>query len=311
MVINYAPYSYQEINEVDGTYTPSETHDADDYTYWYWFRSLFQRAASTLEFDFPSKFTAEEKDFFYYCLLKYGFVCVFNSEKFGLSFNPCTLYGFDLYYQPTNAIVTNPALTESLDLKLHANCELIKLTPDYLGIFDVIDYYAVKLANMSCSIDMTVENSKTAFVLAGKTKSAIATLKKIVDKISKGITTIVADARVTNPREDVEPFTWLTRNAKDSYVGTDLLQDMQTILNMFDREIGIPTIPYQKKERMVEFESKSAMIDSSSRLSTWIRTLEASLESVNIMFSTDFNVKARIDLDSLMSVQSEGGEVSE
>lgn len=311
MVINYAPYSYQELNAIDGTYTPSEIHDADDYTYWYWFRSLFQRAASTLEFDFPEKFTAEEKDFFYYCLLKYGFVCVFNSDKFGLSFNPCTVYGFDLYYQPTNAIVTNPALTESLDLKIHEECELIKLTPDYLGIFDVIDYYAVKLSNMSCSIDMTVENSKTAFVLAGKTKSAIQTLKKIVDKISKGITTIVADARVTNPREDVEPFTWLTRNAKDSYVGTDLLQDMQTVLNMFDREIGIPTIPYQKKERMVEFESKSAMIDSSSRLSTWIRTLEASLQSVNKMFGTDFNIEARIDLDSLMSVQSEGGEVSE
>lgn len=311
MVINYAPYSYQELNAIDGTYTPSEIHDADDYTYWYWFRSLFQRAASTLEFDFPEKFTAEEKDFFYYCLLKYGFVCVFNSDSFGLSFNPCTVYGFDLYYQPTNAIVTNPALTESLDLKIHEECELIKLTPDYLGIFDVIDYYAVKLSNMSCSIDMTVENSKTAFVLAGKTKSAIQTLKKIVDKISKGITTIVADARVTNPREDVEPFTWLTRNAKDSYVGTDLLQDMQTVLNMFDREIGIPTIPYQKKERMVEFESKSAMIDSSSRLSTWIRTLEASLQSVNKMFGTDFNVEARIDLDSLMSVQSEGGEVSE
>lgn len=311
MVINYAPYSYQELNAIDGTYTPSEIHDADDYTYWYWFRSLFQRAASTLEFDFPKKFTAEEKDFFYYCLLKYGFVCVFNSETFGLSFNPCTVYGFDLYYQPTNAIVTNPALTESLDLKIHEECELIKLTPDYLGIFDVIDYYAVKLSNMSCSIDMTVENSKTAFVLAGKTKSAIQTLKKIVDKISKGITTIVADARVTNPREDIEPFTWLTRNAKDSYVGTDLLQDMQTVLNMFDREIGIPTIPYQKKERMVEFESKSAMIDSSSRLSTWIRTLEASLQSVNKMFGTDFNVEARIDLDSLMSVQSEGGEVSE
>lgn len=311
MVINYAPYSYQEINAIDGTYTPSETHDADDYTYWYWFRSLFQRAASTLEFEFPEKFTAEEKDFFYYCLLKYGFVCVFNSENFGLSFNPCTVYGFDLYYQPTNAIVTNPAITESLDMKIHEECELIKLTPDYLGVFDVIDYYATKLSNMSCSIDMTVENSKTAFVLAGKTKSAISTLKKIVDKISKGITTIVADARVTNPHEDVEPFTWLTRNAKDSYVGTDLLQDMQTILNMFDREIGIPTIPYQKKERMVEFESKSAMIDSSSRLSTWIRTLEASLQSVNAMFGTSFSVEARIDLDSLMSVQSEGGEVSE
>lgn len=312
-MLNYAPYSYQELNLMNGTYTPSEIHSADDYTYWYWFRCLFQRATSILDFEFPEelKLKAEDIDFFYYCLFKYGFVVFFKSNIFGLCFQPATLNGFDFYYQPTEAIVTNPALIESLELKIHKNCELLKLSPDYLGVFDIIDFYAKKLANMSCSLDMTVENSKTAFVLTGKTKSAIQTLKKIADKISQGITTIVFDSRVVDTKEDVQPFTWLTRNAKDSYVGNLLLQDMQTVLNMFDREIGIPTIPYEKKERMVDFESKSAIIDSSSRLATWIKSIENSIDDINAMFDINITFDARIDnLESLLNLNT-GGNANE
>ena len=310
MGINYAPYSYSELNLVDGTYSPSEVHNVDDYTYWYWFRSLYQRAASTLDFQLPDEWTAEAKDFFVYCLMKYGKVAVFESAQFGLSFNPCTLFGFDLYYQPTDALITNPALNDSLELKLHKDCELIKLTPDYLGIFDIIDFYAQKIANASTSVDMTLENSKLAFIVAGKTKSAINTLKKVFDKISKGITSIVFDGRCVDSKADIEPITWLTRDVKSSYIGTDLIQDTQTILNMFDREIGIPTVPYQKKERMVEYESKSAMLDSSSRLATWLNSLESSIEAVNNMFGLSISVEARINEDDFEPAV-EGGDSDE
>lgn len=310
-MFKFAPYGYEDLNLVDGTYFPSEVHNEDDYTYWYWFRSLFQRASSTLEFNLPDSWTAEAKDFFYYCLFKYGFVAVFNDDTQGLIFQPCNLYGFDVYYQPTNAIVTNPALESSIDLTLHQDCELIKLTPDYLGIWDIINFYAEKLANMSCSIDMNVENSKTAFVLSGKTKSARETLKKIFDKISHGVATIIFDSTCVNPKGDIEPFTWLTRNVKDSYVGNQLLQDMQTILNMFDREVGIPTIPYEKKERMVDFESRSAIIDASSRLATWQESLQESIDKVNVMFNLSISFDSRIDnLDSILQVE-DGGDINE
>lgn len=308
-MFNFIPYGYDELNLIEGTYTPSETKNRDNFAYHYWLRSLFQRASSTLEFTLPDNWSAEAKQFFIYCILRFGYVVVFDNSKngTGISFQPCTLYGYDLYYQPTNAIVSNPKL--SADFTLHKDAELIKLTPDYLGIWDILDYYAVKLANISCSIDMTLENSKVAFVFAGKTKSARETIKKIFDKISKGQTCVATDSTVASPNGDIEPFTWLTRNVKDSYIGGQLLQDAQTILNMFDREIGIPTIPYQKKERMVEFESESALLDASSRLSVWIESLEDSIANVNAMFDTSISVEARIDLDSLNIL--EGGEGNE
>ena len=111
MGFNYAPYGYEEINVYAGTFTPSEIHNRDNYTYWYWFRALFQRAASTIKFDLPSNWSEETQEFFKYCLFVNGFVAIFDSNKFGLSFQPCTLYGYDFYYQPTNALITNPAIT--------------------------------------------------------------------------------------------------------------------------------------------------------------------------------------------------------
>lgn len=63
-----------------------------------------------------------------------------------------------------------------------------------------------------------------------------------------------------------------------------ILTDMQTIVNNFDREIGIPSLPYQKKERMVTSEADSTIIDSQSRILTWFETLKSSIENVKNYF---------------------------
>lgn len=306
---NYFPLGYENLNLIEGTYSPSTAKYYDNDAFHYWVRALFQRVQSVLIFDFPDNWSAETRDFFYYCILKFGFVACFDSKKYGFSFQPCTLYGYNFYYQPTNALVVNPAITESLDMEIHKDCELIKLTPDYFGIWDIIEYYAVKLAEISCASDMSIENSKLAYVFAGKTKSAIASIKKIFDKISKGEATVVADARVMT-EQDVDPYHWLTRDVKNSYITTDLLQNTQTLLDMFDCEIGIPTVPYQKKERMVDFEAKSRMIDATSRLTLWIETLESSIQNVNEHFGVNMSIKARYDVNDMLIVSSDndGGE---
>lgn len=306
---NYLPLGYENLNLIEGTYSPSTAKYYDNDAFKYWVRTLFQRVQSVLIFDFPDNWSAETRDFFYYCILKFGFVACFDSKEYGFSFQPCTLYGYNFYYQPTNALITNPAITGSLDLVIHEQCELIKLTPDYFGIWDIIEYYAIKLAEISCASDMSIENSKLAYVLAGKTKSAIASLKKIFDKISKGETCVVSDARVMT-EQDVEPYHFLTRDVKNSYITTDLLQNTQTLLDMFDCEIGIPTVPYQKKERMVDFEAKSRLIDATSRLTLWIETLDASIDNVNAMFGTSISVKARYDVNEL-AIAGAGGEGNE
>jgi len=290
--MNYTPLNYPALNLLAGTYSPSAIKLKSG-SFGFWQRALFQRACSVIKLDVDSEWTGATKDFLYWCLFSKGFIGVFNTDEYGLSFQFGELYGFDFYYQPTDFIVSNPKLSKTF--KLHDNCELIKLTPDYMGIFDIINYYAEKLANMDSAINMSIINTKLPMILTARNKSAAQALKKVVDKVNKGEPLVIVDECLQNDQTDKDlPFQMYDReHLKNCYITSDQLMDFQTILNSFDSEIGIPTVPYQKKERMVTDEANSKEIDSNARATIWIETLNNSMEDVNKMFGTSFKASLR------------------
>ena len=288
----YTPLNYDQINNIEGHLQPSMLKYCNSVTYAYWQRSLFQRAISTIDFkNLPWK--ASERDFFYWCLFAYGYIGVFDTDEFGLSFQPGALYGFDLYYQPVELIVANPKLNRRF--KIHEETELIKLCPDYRGIWDIICYYSMLLSALDSGINMSIINNKFAYLMGAKNKAAAETLKKIFDKIAAGEPAVVFDSSLlpNDPQSKEEPWSFLERtNIKQSYLTTDLLMDRSTLLSAFDAEIGIRSLPYNKKERLVTAEAQSREQDSTARLMVWKATLDSSLELVNGMFGT--NIEAVI-----------------
>ena len=290
----YFPLNYEKINIGAGTYNPSPVKAYNNITFNYWYRWLFQRATSVFDFTLPDEWQGKRKDFFLWCLFKYGFVSITYTNEFGYIFQPCTLSGYDLYYQPTRAIITNPVY--KAELKIGVDCELLKMTPDYFGVVDIIAYYAEKLSTLDGAINMSLINNKFAFMLMAKNKPMAEALKKVMDKINKGEPTIIVDQKVFNDKVDGdEPWQFLDRpNLKQSYITTEQLQDFNTILNNFDAEIGIPTIPYQKKERMVTSEAESRILDSSAKSIVWYECLESSIKTINDIYpDLSIDVKMR------------------
>ena len=255
----YKPLNYEQINNIEGHLQPSMLKYCDSVTYVYWQRSLFQRAISTIDFkNLPDNWQGSVKDFFYWCMFAYGYVGVFDSDEFGLSFQPGALYGFDFYYQPTEFIVANPKLNRRF--KLHEEAEIIKLTPDYRGIWDVISYYSMLLSALDSGINMSIVNNKFAYLMGAKNKAAAESLKKIFDKIAAGEPAVIFDQNLlpNDSQSKEEPWSFLERsNLKQSYLTTDQLMDRQTLLSAFDAEIGIRSLPYNKKERLVTAEAES------------------------------------------------------
>ena len=108
-----------------------------------------------------------------------------------------------------------------------------------------------------------------------------------LDKVNAGEPAVVFDEKLMNdPNSKDTPFQLLEimRNPKEYYLTSDQLQDFQTILNNFDAEIGIPTLPYQKKERLVKAEADMRMYDGCARSLTWYNTLQASIEEVKKLY---------------------------
>ena len=291
----YIPMNYEHINNINSLYIPSNVKYINSLVFNFWERSLFQRAISVIDINVPEEWSGSVKDFLYYCLFKFGTVAVWYDKTRGIVFNPGTFKGYNFYYQPTGYLIANPALEESIELEIGKDTEIIKLTPDYRGIWDIISYYAEKLSLLDSAINMSIINNKFAWLLGARNKSIAQTIKKIFDKVQRGDPLVIYDAKMQDdPATKKEPWQFLERtNIKNSYITTDQLQDFQTILNNFDCEIGIPTIPYQKKERLVTSEADSRIIDSTSRSIVWKNTLDESFKLVNKMFGLDLSCELR------------------
>ncbi len=304
----YTPLNYDQINNIDGHLQPTMLKYCNSVTYAYWQRSLFQRAISTIDFKgLPDTWEASVRDFFYWCIFAYGYVGVFDSDKFGLSFQPGALYGFDFYYQPVEFIVANPKLNKRF--KIHEECEIIKLTPDYRGIWDIISYYAMLLSALDSGISSSIVNSKFAWMMGAKNKGAAETLKKIFDRIASGEPAVVFDNSLLqlDPQSKEEAWSFLERsNLKQSYITTDMLMDRSTLLSSFDAEIGIRSLPYNKKERLVTAEAESREQDSTARLMVWKATLDSSIKLVNDMFGT--NISAELTYNDKEVPENVAGE---
>lgn len=309
----YTPLNYQQINIGAGSYNPSMVKSYNNKTFAFWERALFNRAQSVLDFELPSEWDGKVKDFFLYCLFKYGFLIISENDEFGRFFQPGTLSGYDFYYQPTKAIIANPRL--SAELQIGTECELLKLTPDYMGVWDIIWYYAEKLSVLDNAINMSLINNKFAFFLGARNKTASGALKKMLDLVNKGEPAVVYDMKLLNDPTDKEmPFQqWQRDNLKNSYLTTDQLMDFQTLLNNFDAEVGIPSIPYQKKERMVTDEATMRGYDAKARSLTWFNTLTSSIKEIKQLYP-DITLSVKLHYDetegTAQDTDGKGGELN-
>ena len=71
---------------------------------------------------------------------------------------------------------------------------------------------------------------------------------------------------------------------------SDFNSDIQTLINQFDAEIGIINVPYEKKERMTQFEAESKQSDGIARACLWKDCLQRSFDEFNEAFGFNVNV---------------------
>ena len=289
-MFNLFDLNEQQINLLESIHVPNTYWKNRTVEYQYWFRSLLHKIDSSITFNgLPDEWS---NDFFMFCLWSLGYVVIFKSDRNDLAkygnilFQPCTLSGYDFYYQPNIAIVANPIYDNRL--KLGKNAELLKLTPDYRGIFDILDFYSSKLAEISKGIDVGLINTKMPLILSASNDAQAETLKKVYDKVQAGESLVIykdlLDSDELIPRKD--PFEAWNQDFKQTYIVHNLIEDMGLILDSFYTEIGLP-VAIEKKERLVTSEADFASAQSQARISCWMETIRESLDKINKMFNTN------------------------
>lgn len=279
---------------LDTLMVPSTYRKKFTLEYSYWFRSLLHKIDSSLIFKgIPDNW---DNDFFMLCLWIRGYVAVFDTARWGISFQPCTVGGpFDFYYQPTVAQVTNPYYAKRL--VIGKDCEMLKITPDAYwrgGILDIIDYYATKLAEISKSIDVGLINAKMPLIVSASNEAQQAMVKKIYDKVQQGESLVVWND--SNSHDEIipskEPFEIWNNDFKSTYIVPQLLEDMQSLLDSFYMEIGLPVADTEEKRaHLLQSEVDYTAAQSQARISCWVETINECLRKINNHFGLSMEVE--------------------
>lgn len=247
---------------------------------WMFQRYLMQKAISVFKWNLPAHW---DKDYFLYCLYCFGRVAVVNTNKFGVIPQACGLMGYNVFYRPTNAIVTNPLLRGILQPRIDAQCVVLKLQPDYGGIIDLVQMYANLMAQASMCVGVNFSNSKLAYAFFADNKALADTFKKFYDAVANGQPAAVVSKDLANEQGDPR-WTTFQADIRNTYIAGELLRDLRTIENRFDNDIGIPNANTEKRERMIVDEVNANNVETYSKCSLWLEQLKESCRKANDMF---------------------------
>lgn len=289
------PYSYEMINLFNSSYSPSTLHTKNTQMFMFFKKYLLEKVMSVFEFELPEMW---DENYFLYSLFLNGYLTVVNTDKFGVICQHCGLRGYNIYYNPTHAIIVNPLLTGILEPKINTQCSLIKLQPDYSGVSDIVNYYADNMAMTAESCEMNIMNSKLSFLFAVRGKSQAESMKKILDEVMRGELGVFYDEKLKIGDGNI-PLDFFNNDLKKNFIAPELQDTLRRWEEMFCNEVGIPNTRSDKKERMIVDEVNSNNIECFTKVELWLETLKEGIEKTNRMFNLNLNVKLR---------HNEGGE---
>lgn len=297
------PVSYDYINAYNHQYRPSTIHVKETGLSWYFKRYLIQKIISVFKFEgIPENWAT---DYFLYTLFVFGYCAVINTNKYGVIPQHCTLSGYNIYYRPNRAIITNPLFKRTIEARIGRDTELVRMSPDWCGVWDIVEYYADLMALTSETIAVNLINSKFSYVFAAEDKTSAESLKKLYDQIASGEPAAFADKKLFN--DDGSP-SWLvfTQNLKQNYIAGDLLEDLAKIDSRFNTEIGIPNVNIAKASGVGAAEVMANNIDTQSKVALWLDNIRESLEKVNDMFGLNISVSLRFENEEVVTDEQRG-----
>ena len=285
------PVNYAQYNAYNSVVSPSTVHVKNTGLAQFFKRYLLQQAMSVFEWKMPEYWA---RNYVLTVLYVWGFIFVMDDPSMGVIPQHGALRGYDVQYQPTTALINNP-LFGSKELEIGTQCEILRLQPDYFGLYDLIDYYGDMMALIAETTGVNILNSKLSYVFGAANKAAAESFKKLYDQIASGQPAAFVDKQLFDEdgRLTVE---LLEQNVGQNFIADKLLDAMATVRNQFLTAIGIPNANTDKRERLISSEVESNDFETRSAVCLWLDELKKGCKKVRDLFGIELDVDWRKDL---------------
>ena len=288
-----SPYTYEFINQYNSFFSPSTVHVKNTALAQFFKRYLLQEAISRFDFTLPERW---DYNYFTLVLFVIGFIFGFDKEpKFGLIPQHGMIGGRTVQYQPYYATISNPRFENrgSYRLTIGKECSIIKLQPDYCGLYDIVDYYGDMMALTAETVGVNILNSKLSFVFAADNKASAESFKKLYDNFASGEPASFADKNLFDDEGNLRN-TLMLQNVGQNFIADRLLDCLGVIRNKFLTDIGIPNANTDKRERLISSEVAANNGETASKVTVWLHEIEKGMKQTRDMFGlseSELNVK--------------------
>lgn len=277
------------MNTVGSSEQPANMHILNTETGRFFQRYLLKKAMSVFKWDLPEWW---DRDYFLYTLYCWGFVAIFDTENFGVIPQQCGLQGYNVFYRPKAAQISNPVLGPVLTKEIGTECVLMKLQSDYAGILDLVNHYAALLAQTCASVSQNLWSTKLSTLFFAESEAQAQSIKKAYDRATDGDPMVVINKSLLDKdgklRTDV-----INRDVKQSYVISDLIMDMRKIEWEFDTRVGIPNANTDKRERLNTDEVNANNVDTKILADGWMDSIQSSIKDIRELFGINIKCEWR------------------
>lgn len=235
-----------------------------------------------------------EPTFFKWCLYVNGKVTFFKDDAGTLlALNGVPSNEPDIYYIPTNILVTNPRLNKSYNLVRDEECvevyctETDKYNFGYIGgVYQLLSKTATMLADNDISINVAQKNTRLINIIAADDQNTKNSVDIVFKKMYSGEPYAVVQSNLIGDLKAVP----LTATATTSSI-VQLVELHQYILSHFYEALGIQTHDNMKKERLITAELNEDPALVRMNIENIYTTVKSGIEKVNEMFGTNIKVE--------------------
>lgn len=290
------PMAYDDLKRQLFAERPRDVDGVANQSTWYHSRKLLRQLFGRFEFTMPKDWPL---DYFMSNLFIAGEICITDTAA-GVIPLRCGHSGINMYNEPTECIIANPVLGEMRRV-IGEECALVRINPDYSGVMDIINRYAVMLAMCDSSMAVTLMNAKVAFIGMSSSKAQSNTMKKMYDELSMGKPAIFVNGDAVNKEN------FFFNNVKQNFVGEEIQRVKRMIQNDFLTEIGLNNANLDKRERMIQSEVDANNEEIQNNVQLWLDNIRDGFRIANDLY--DLNLK--VNLRKWKNELSESGGLSE
>lgn len=193
--------------------------------------------------------------------------------------------GQDVYYRPTQAIITNPALKFNATLDLNTDCILIKNDDMQRGLLYFYKHYGRLLTENEITMLLTDYNLRMPSLISANDDNTIENAQAYLSDIVEGKVGVIGESKLFDSLK-VQPTT-----DKGSSNFADMYGYQQYLLATLNNEIGLATNNNMKKERLTTNEVDVNQNATYPLIDNMLRNRQEAVSKINALFGTNITVK--------------------